>query len=126
MLFVVVLLAVGACGDDDGSPTVAETTAVPTTAVETTVAADPTAEITAVYEAFFDGTNTDMASKVDPKIIEGVVASLPLRRIGESKEIASVVLFLASDLASYVSGARVECHGGGEPPVFLSALEGQS
>jgi hypothetical protein len=64
LLFVVVVLAVGACGGDDGSPTVAETTAVPTTAVETTVAADPTAEITAVYEAFFDGTNTDMASKL--------------------------------------------------------------
>lgn len=63
LLFVVVL-ALSACGGDEGSPTVAETTVVPTTAVETTVAADPTAEITAVFEAFFDGTNTDMASKL--------------------------------------------------------------
>jgi hypothetical protein len=29
------------------------------------------------------------------------------------------VAFLASDLASYVSGAQVACHGGGEPPIFL-------
>ena len=34
-------------------------------------------------------------------------------------EVGQVVAFLASDLASYVSGASVGCHGGGEPPVFL-------
>ena len=34
-------------------------------------------------------------------------------------EVGHVAVFLASDLASYVSGARVACDGGGEPPVFL-------
>ena len=33
--------------------------------------------------------------------------------------VGNVAVFLASDLASYVSGARVTCDGGGEPPVFL-------
>jgi 3-oxoacyl-[acyl-carrier protein] reductase len=56
--------------------------------------------------------NTDMAAKVDPKVIEGVVAGLPLRRIGESKEIASVVLFLASDLAAYITGQVLGVDGG--------------
>jgi NAD(P)-dependent dehydrogenase (short-subunit alcohol dehydrogenase family) len=37
------------------------------------------------------------------------------------EEIGRVVAFLLSDLASYVSGATVECHGGGEPPAFLLA-----
>ena len=39
--------------------------------------------------------------------------------MAEPEEIGRVAAFLASDLASYVSGATVECHGGGEPPVFL-------
>ena len=59
---------------------------------------------------------------------EGQVAAIertiPLGRMAGPDEVGKVAVFLASDLASYVSGARVECHGGGEPPVFLSALEG--
>ena len=34
-------------------------------------------------------------------------------------------VFLASDLASYVTGAVVACHGGGEPPVFLHIVQNQ-
>jgi NAD(P)-dependent dehydrogenase (short-subunit alcohol dehydrogenase family) len=41
--------------------------------------------------------------------------------MAQPREVGNVVAFLASDLASYVSGAHVECHGGGEPPVFLYA-----
>jgi len=50
-----------------------------------------------------------------------IEATIPLGRMAEPAEIANVVCFLASDLASYVSGATVECHGGGEPPAFLVA-----
>ena len=56
--------------------------------------------------------NTDMAAKVDPKVIEGVVNSLPLKRMGEAKEIASTVLFLASDLAGYITGQVLGVDGG--------------
>ncbi|MBB6626002.1 SDR family oxidoreductase [Nocardioides sp. KIGAM211] len=55
----------------------------------------------------------------------GVVAierTIPLGRMATPVEVGHVAAFLASDLASYVSGARVACHGGGEPPAFLSAL----
>ncbi|MGZ4456221.1 MAG: SDR family oxidoreductase [Nocardioides sp.] len=55
---------------------------------------------------------------------DGVAAierTIPLGRMADPEEVGHVVAFLASDLASYVSGARVACHGGGEPPVFLSA-----
>ena len=57
---------------------------------------------------------------------EGVAAierTIPLGRMARAEEIGNVAVFLASDLASYVSGARIECHGGGEPPAFLSATK---
>ena len=49
--------------------------------------------------------------------------TIPLGRMARAEEIGNVAVFLASDLASYVSGARIECHGGGEPPAFLSATK---
>lgn len=51
--------------------------------------------------------------------VAAVERTIPLGRMAEPEEIGRVAAFLASDLASYVSGATVECHGGGEPPVFL-------
>jgi NAD(P)-dependent dehydrogenase (short-subunit alcohol dehydrogenase family) len=45
--------------------------------------------------------------------------TIPLGRMARPDEVGNVAVFLASDLASYVSGASVGCHGGGEPPVFL-------
>ena len=48
-----------------------------------------------------------------------IEATIPLGRMARPEEVGHVAVFLASDLASYVSGAIVGCHGGGEPPVFL-------
>jgi NAD(P)-dependent dehydrogenase (short-subunit alcohol dehydrogenase family) len=58
--------------------------------------------------------------------VAAIERTIPLGRMARPEEVGHVAVFLASDLASYVSGARVECHGGGEPPVFLSALEGDA
>ncbi len=55
--------------------------------------------------------------------VAAIEATIPLGRMARPDEVASVALFLGSDLASYVSGATIACHGGGEPPVFLSALQ---
>ena len=44
---------------------------------------------------------------------------LPLKRMAEPADIARSVLMLCSDDASYISGASLEVHGGGEVPVFL-------
>jgi 3-oxoacyl-[acyl-carrier protein] reductase len=41
-----------------------------------------------------------------------MLASIPLGRFGEPKEIADVILFLASDLASYVTGQVIHASGG--------------
>jgi NAD(P)-dependent dehydrogenase (short-subunit alcohol dehydrogenase family) len=51
--------------------------------------------------------------------VAAIEATIPLRRMARPDEVGNVAVFLASDLASYVSGARVSCDGGGEPPVFL-------
>ena len=48
-----------------------------------------------------------------------IEATIPLGRMATPEEVGNVAVFLASDLASYVSGASVGCHGGGEPPIFL-------
>ncbi len=53
--------------------------------------------------------------------VTAIEATIPLGRMADPSEVGHVVAFLASDLASYVSGAGVECHGGGEPPAFLIA-----
>lgn len=45
-------------------------------------------------------------------ITEEVARSVPLGRIGDVSEVASVCLFLASDLASYITGASLDVNGG--------------
>jgi len=50
-----------------------------------------------------------------------VAATVPLGRLAEPADIGWAAAFLACDAASYVSGATLAVHGGGEPPAFLSA-----
>ena len=54
--------------------------------------------------------------------VAAAAASVPLGRLGEPSDVANLCLFLSSPLASYVSGAHVLLHGGGERPAFLSAV----
>lgn len=53
-----------------------------------------------------------------------VGAMLPLKRMGEPRDIANACLYLASPLAAYVSGAHLAVHGGGEMPLFLELVKG--
>ena len=50
-----------------------------------------------------------------------VSRTVPLGRLASPEDVGHLVAFLASDLAGYVSGATIECHGGGETPAFLNA-----
>ena len=53
--------------------------------------------------------------------IAAVGNTVPLGHMAAPHEIADVVLFLASPLARYVSGANIVVHGGGEKPVYIDA-----
>jgi NAD(P)-dependent dehydrogenase (short-subunit alcohol dehydrogenase family) len=53
-----------------------------------------------------------------------VGASMPLGRMGTGDDLAGAVLWLCSDLAQWVSGARLEVDGGGERPYFLDLVKG--
>ncbi len=49
---------------------------------------------------------------LDPAVFEAMTRQTPLARVGHPSELASVVVFLASDHASYVSGATINVSGG--------------
>ncbi len=62
----------------------------------------------------------------DEEGIRAVGATGPLGRMGEPRDVGDVCLFLVSSLASYVSGASILMHGGGEKPAYLSAAKPNS
>ncbi|SDD13992.1 SDR family oxidoreductase [Nocardioides lianchengensis] len=62
----------------------------------------------------------------DDASVATIERTIPLGRMARPEEVGHVAAFLASDLASYVSGASVACHGGGETPAFLLVQKGLS
>jgi len=62
----------------------------------------------------------------DEEGIAAVSATVPLGRLGAPEDVGDACLYLASPLASYVSGANLLLHGGGENPAFLAVASGRS
>jgi NAD(P)-dependent dehydrogenase (short-subunit alcohol dehydrogenase family) len=53
--------------------------------------------------------------------IAAVAATVPLGRLGLPEDVGNACVFLASPMASYLSGSSIVVHGGGERPAFLDA-----
>jgi NAD(P)-dependent dehydrogenase (short-subunit alcohol dehydrogenase family) len=61
----------------------------------------------------------------DEEGIAAVARTIPLGRMALPRDIGDTCLYLASPLASYVSGASIAVHGGGEAPSFLDAANAE-
>ncbi len=59
----------------------------------------------------------------DEESIARVAATIPAGRLGTPEDLAQACRWLASPLASYVSGTAIWLHGGGERPSFLDAAD---
>ena len=55
---------------------------------------------------------TEMTDTLDEKVKADFISKIPMKRYGSTEEVANVVLFLASDLSSYVTGQTISVCGG--------------
>lgn len=55
---------------------------------------------------------TDMPKIIPQKVIDAYIKQVPLRRLGKAEEVANVILFLASDESSYITGQTIHIDGG--------------
>ena len=55
---------------------------------------------------------TDMVKAIRPDVLEKIVATVPVKRLGEPREIASIIAWLASDEGGYATGADFSVNGG--------------
>lgn len=65
--------------------------------------------VNAVAPGFID---TDMTSVLTDKVKENIYSQIPLKRMGEAKEVANVVYFLSSEESSYITGQVINVDGG--------------
>ena len=55
---------------------------------------------------------TDMVKAIRPDVLEKIVATVPVKRLGEPSEIASIIAWLASEEGGYATGADFSVNGG--------------
>jgi acetoacetyl-CoA reductase len=55
--------------------------------------------------------DTEMVQAVPPKVLESIIASIPVGRLGKAEEIASMVVYLASEQAAFVTGSVMTVNG---------------
>lgn len=57
-------------------------------------------------------TETEMVRQMPEKVLEGMVTRTPVKRMGQTEDIANAYLYLASEEASFVNGAVLSVDGG--------------
>jgi acetoacetyl-CoA reductase len=56
--------------------------------------------------------DTEMVAAVPQKVLDGIIATIPVGRLGKAEEIARCVTFLAGDEAAFITGATLTINGG--------------
>jgi len=57
-------------------------------------------------------THTEILASMRPEVLDKLTAPVPLKRLGQPEEIASLALLLASDRGSYITGQTIVADGG--------------
>lgn len=57
-------------------------------------------------------TDTDMVAAVPANVLEGIIAKIPIGRLGRADEIGRAVAFLADEKAGFITGSVVSVNGG--------------
>lgn len=55
---------------------------------------------------------TDMVRAVKPEVLDKIISTIPVKRLGEPEEVASIVAWLASDESGFATGANFSVNGG--------------
>lgn len=55
--------------------------------------------------------DTEMLAAVKPEVLEGIIATIPVGRLGKAEEIASMCAYLASEEAAFINGATMTVNG---------------
>jgi acetoacetyl-CoA reductase len=55
--------------------------------------------------------DTDMVADMPPKVLEGIIAQIPVGRLGKADEVAALVVYLVSDQAAFTTGAVLTMNG---------------
>jgi NAD(P)-dependent dehydrogenase (short-subunit alcohol dehydrogenase family) len=81
----------------------------------------PKLRVNAIVVGLIETENAELYYGSDAAQRE-IAAATPMGRMGRGDDVADAVLYLASPLARFVSGATLEVHGGGEKPHFLDIV----
>ncbi|NCS61940.1 MAG: SDR family oxidoreductase, partial [Rhodoferax sp.] len=55
---------------------------------------------------------TDMVKAIRQEVLDKIIGTVPVKRLGEPSEIASIIAWLASDEGGYATGAEFSVNGG--------------
>ncbi|MGZ9713221.1 3-ketoacyl-ACP reductase [Glaciimonas sp. GNP009] len=55
---------------------------------------------------------TDMVRSIRPEVLEKIISGIPVKRLGEPEEIASIIAWIASDEGGYATGSDFSLNGG--------------
>lgn len=81
----------------------------------------PTVRVNAIIVGLIETENAELTYGSE-EAQAAIAEATPMKRMGRGSDVAEGVLFLASPLAAFITGATLQVHGGGEQPHFLDLV----